>query len=370
MAIIGGLEQGFRTEKNKSEEIEEKRRKASHAHRIEERGESYEDRLREDGLSEEEIEEIRNTELDPSDLEPLLIQNLRELDEVFNLSDIRALNGAPNPVVEAASGETIDDLETEVIATYWAEGGKNDYAFDAQIDAGNLDVGQEELRFDIDLWGSFGTRWPRYEDLEDARPGLLAVGNTFPEAEFMARLWFEKPPEAIDLYERAIEESKTAVVNQVPLQEGEVTEYEEGLMYNILAGNCEGLFNGLRSGRMNNEAYVDLVNRAHAEVLRDAAHRLSEEGLEVDKQEPFDLDYPFTSYEDMAKALEEGKTDYFSLDLSYEGSDTIIELSSRAEDPYTLPLEGPSDLGYMLFGRGEEGVEVLTKIYEDSINSG
>jgi len=95
-------------------------------------------------------------------LESALEQNIEDL-QVFNPTNIRPLEGGPQNVIDAMEGETLEDFHIPTVARFWYENGTVDVAFDAEINPDGFDIKQDELRFDIDEWGSLSNRWTTYD---------------------------------------------------------------------------------------------------------------------------------------------------------------------------------------------------------------
>ncbi len=330
-SIIGGVDERFSTDRNKQDSLLPKNRSAL-------------DEIERELPFPLNYRQIRG-------FESALKRNLADL-EVFNLTNIRATDGGPEYAKQAINGETLADFDTRTVAQFWIDNGIHDIAFDADIEPEGFDIGQDELRFDIDEWGSMSNRWATYDSAEAAYPGIIPVKEAFPEAEVSGRLWFRKPEEAIDLYNEAIEY----------VGEGDVDVHDDNVL-----GEAIRQMSGEYPSTITGEEALERINQGRAAVMDDVADRMSEAGIELvpEKGSLEDEDGNYQTYDDLVAALEEDEVDPAILYLEHPDSGVEVELSLWAEDDYTFsPENGPSDVGYMLLADGERGIRVMQDLYQ------
>lgn len=283
-------------------------------------------------------------------LESALEQNIEDL-QVFNPTNIRPLEGGPQNVIDAMEGETLEDFHIPTVAQFWYENGTVDVAFDADINPEDFDIKQDELRFDIDEWGSLSNRWTTYDSAEEAYPGIVPVKEAFPEAEVSGRLWFRKPQDSIDLYNEAIEY----------VGEGDADVHDDNAL-----GEAIRQMSGEYPSTITNEDAKERIYQARAAIMSDVADKLGGTGVEFVSQEiGLEDEQEYDTYAELVSDMEEDEVDPVTVMLNHQDTGAELELTLWAEDDYTLsPEDGPGEAGYMIIADGEEGIRAVQDLYQ------
>jgi hypothetical protein len=318
-------------------------------------------------LSQKDEEAERTTE----GIRGRLEENLELIEEGFSPSEIESLDGAPDEVVEAASGENIEDLDLDRVAEYLATE-KWNYPFDADISRGEADIAVDEAHFD--LWHSGSVKvTATYQDSQNASPGITALSDTYPdrELEFDGTVYSRKPEEAQQKYEEAVQTKREVLVEELnenpdemaealDIETEEIPEVDENGVSPFLDLTSDiALRYTLEDHRGRESEYWEEANEARALVVDDAVERLQEAGITLDSEGDFDN---FESYDDMVDAVRNGEATTLMVDLE-DSSGIPLRLSLYAEDGHDLGFDQPSKVGYQLEAFDERGLETLTEFY-------
>jgi hypothetical protein len=310
------------------------------------------------------------TERNPEEIKQILEENLETVDRGFSPSNIEALQGAPDEVVEAGSGESIEEIDIDRVAEFLSTE-KWNYPFDADISEGEAEIAVDEARFD--LWHSGTTKVSaNYNNTEDLRPGIRALRETYPDTEikFDGALYSRKPQDAQQRYEEAAQAKKEKLIEELIRDPDDMVEglaqvredipvVDEDSISELLSGVNLSLKRNLREQRQGEEdEYKQLAKQARGLVLEDAVTRLQEAGMEVHPDD--------RNYEDFSEVKQ----------IPGEGTPPIVDLKDEtgselqfhlyAEVPYDLGFGQTIETGYQLKADDEEGLNAIINFYNQN----